>query len=72
MIYSEDISKICALCVNAQILQDNENEIYCEKRKKNMLIHNDGCKKFEYDIFKKTVRPKRRLKTDFSPEDFSL
>lgn len=71
MIYSEDINKICALCRSAEVLQDNEDELFCSSRKKNVPINNT-CKKFEYDIFKKTVHRKRRLKTDFSPEDFSL
>ena len=71
MIYSDDINKICALCCNAEHISDNEDEMYCSKKKKNTAI-NDSCKKFEYDIFKKPVHRKRRLNSEFSPEDFTL
>lgn len=72
MIYSEDINKICALCVFAEPKDNTEDELFCSRRKKNTAATNSGCKKFKYDIFKKTVRRKKRLKTDFSPEDFTL
>ena len=72
MIYSEDINKVCALCIHAQKLEDNEDEMYCTLYKKNTAATNGDCKKFKYDIFKKTVRRKKQFKTDFSPEDFIL
>ena len=72
MIYSEDINRVCALCVHAQKCEDNEDEMYCTIYKKNTAATNGDCKKFKYDIFKKTVRRKRRLKTEFTAEDFEL
>ena len=71
MIYSEDINKICALCEYAQPVDGDEDTMLCIKKKKNTAI-NDSCAKFKYDIFKKVVRRKRRLRTDFNPEDFVL
>ena len=72
MIYSEDINKVCALCVNAEPIPENKDEMYCKLYKKNTAITKNDCKKFNYDIFKKTVRRKRRFKTSFSAEDFTL
>ena len=72
MIYSEDINKICALCIHAQKSDDNEDEVYCTLHKKNTAATKGDCKKFRYDIFKKPIRRKRRLKTGFSAEDFEL
>lgn len=72
MIYSEDINKVCALCIHAQKSEENEDEMYCTLYKKNTAASNGDCKKFKYDIFKKTVRRKRRLKTEFTAEDFEL
>ena len=72
MIYSEDINKVCALCVNAEPIPENKDEMYCKLYKKNTAITKNDCKKFKYDIFKKTVRRKRRLKTEFTAEDFEL
>ncbi len=71
MIYSEDINKVCALCEFSQALEGDEDNLLCTKHKKNTAI-TDSCAKFKYDIFKKPVRRKRRLKTDFNPEDFVL
>lgn len=72
MIYSENINKICALCVHASSVENNEEEMYCAVKEKNMPLSTPDCGKFKYDIFKKVVRRKKRLKTDFSAEDFTL
>lgn len=71
MIYSEDINKVCALCEHSETIDGNEDILLCNINKKNTAI-TDSCAKFKYDIFKKPVRRKRRLKTDFDPEDFVL
>lgn len=71
MIYSEDINKVCGLCVHAQKLE-GDDEMFCTLFKKNTATTQGDCKKFKYDIFKKTVRRKRRLKTEFTAEDFEL
>ncbi|MBQ3125259.1 MAG: hypothetical protein IJC09_07570 [Clostridia bacterium] len=72
MIYSDDINKVCGLCVYAQKLEDSEDEMFCTLFKKNTATSQGDCKKFKYDIFKKTVRRKRRLKTEFTAEDFEI
>lgn len=71
MIYSDDINKICGLCTMAKATDGNEDELFCTRTKKSTTVNN-SCAKFKYDIFKKPVRRKRRLKTNFTPEDFSL
>lgn len=70
MIYSDDINRICALCQNAEKI--NDEEIRCRFYGKSMSGSSDACKKFAYDIFKKQVRRKRKLKTNFSADDFKL
>lgn len=72
MIYSNEINKVCALCRNAETIENNENEMFCRLKKQSMSISAGNCKKFDYDIFKKVVHRKKRLKTNFSAEDFSL
>lgn len=72
MIYSEDINKICALCVNATPIPENDEEMYCELYKKNTAATHCDCKKFKYDIFKKVIHRKRRFKTNLTAEDFQL
>lgn len=69
MIYSDDINKVCGLCVHAQSIEGEDDVFSCKFSKKNTTI-TDSCAKFKYDIFKKPVHRKRRLKTDFKPEDF--
>ena len=70
MIYSENISRVCGLCRHADKL--TENELRCRLKRKNVAVTDADCGKFDYDIFKKTVRRKKRLKTEFDPKDFSL
>ncbi|MCH5209719.1 MAG: hypothetical protein J1F01_02010 [Oscillospiraceae bacterium] len=70
MIYSQDIRKICALCTRAHTHSDDE--MYCEIKKQPVPVNGEGCKKFSYDIMKRTVRRAKKLKTDFKPEDFAL
>lgn len=70
MIYSDEINKTCFLCSHAQI--NDDDHVFCRLKKKNAVKPHDGCKRFDYDIFKKRVRRKKQFKTDFSPEDFTL
>lgn len=73
MIYSEDINKVCGLCVFAKSDTETDGkELLCTLFNKNKEVTESCCKKFKYDIFKKTVHRKRRLKTDFSADDFKL
>ena len=70
MIYSDDINKICAVCVMAN--ECDNGEILCTKKNKTFPATNVACRKFRYDILKKKVRRMRRLKTDYKKEDFTL
>ena len=70
MIYSDDINRICALCQNAD--ERTEDDMFCSLHNKNVSKTDEACKKFVYDIFKKQVRRKKRLKTNFTAEDFTL
>ena len=70
MIYSENINKVCGLCVRAE--KRTDDEMRCLLRQKTVGITEPGCGKFEYDIFKKKVHKKRRLKTNFTENDFTL
>lgn len=71
MIYSEDINKICALCRYSQPT-DDEEKLICSLNNKTVGKSDPDCGKFIYDIFKRPVRRKRKLKTDFNPDDFKL
>lgn len=68
--YSDDIPKICSLCRFASA--QGADGLYCEKKKCIVGAADDACKKYSYDILKRTVRRKKPLKTDFSAEDFEL
>lgn len=71
MIYSKDINKICALCQNAKQVKGDTSHFKCDIQSCYMPL--DGtCDKFVYDIFKKPVHRKRRLKKNYRAEDFSL
>lgn len=72
MIYSENINKVCGLCVNAESIDGNDESMFCTVKKENVGISDTECKKFQYDIFKKKVRRKKRLKTNYDPNDFKL
>ena len=70
MIYSDEINKICAVCVMAT--ESGDGEILCTKKNKTFPATTTGCRKFRYDILKKRVKRMRRLKTDYKKEDFTL
>ena len=70
MIYSDDINKICAVCVMAN--ENGDGEILCTKKNKTFHANTEACKKFRYDILKKKVKRMRQLKTDYKKEDFTL
>ncbi len=70
MIYSKQDNPKCTLCIYATIDKPSGN-VNCEL--KGTVPSDFLCKKFKYDIFKKTIRPKKRLsKNNFSKEDFFL
>lgn len=70
MVYSSDIEQKCALCRHSKKIDGKELEVVCEK--KGVVSSTYVCKKFKYDIFKKKVRRRKPLDTDYSPEDFSI
>lgn len=70
MIYSQDIDKKCAVCQYAE--KQGEDEIYCAKKKQTVPFNSDACDKFCYDILKRNTRRRKKLKTNFNPEDFKL
>lgn len=71
MIYSEDINKICALCRKSKTVVGSTEHLECTE--KNEFVPLDGtCGRFEYDIFKKPTRRRRRLSQKFSADDFKL
>ena len=68
--YSPDIEKICALCVNAK-KTDDPFQFQCSK--KGSVRYNFTCKKFRYDIFKKKLPPRRNLNEKiYTEDDFSI
>lgn len=72
MIYSENINKVCALCRYAEYSDPGAETAYCTLHKKNVDSSAPDCGRFVYDIFKRTVRRKKRLKTGLTAEDFKL
>ena len=70
MIYSKTENPRCTLCVHADENKTSGN-ILCDI--KGTVPADFVCKKFKYDIFKKTVKPKKKfVKPEFKPEDFSV
>lgn len=71
MIYSEDIDRICALCRWSKTVVGVDDHLECGLKNEYIPL-NRTCDKFEYDIFKKPTRRRRRLKNTFKIDDFKL
>lgn len=71
MIYSEDINKVCGLCKRAHRM-GSEDEMHCEIKRQNVSALGEACPKFQYDIMKRRVRRRKKLKSYFNPEDFQI
>lgn len=70
MIYQEVENPKCNLCVHADTNKTSGN-ILCDI--KGTVPADYVCKKFKYDIFKKTVKQKKKLiDKNFCKEDFSV
>lgn len=67
--YDPDIEAKCALCQKAELIPGT-NQVLCEKY--GVVEYNYVCKKYKYDIFKKKVRRRGALDTNYSEEDFSI
>lgn len=72
MIYSENINKICGLCVKAKPIKGMDTHMQCTKRNECVPISNEACAKFEYDIFKRNTRRRKKSAAKFNAEDFKL
>ena len=70
MIYSDDINKVCAVCVMAK--ESENGEMLCTLKNKTFPAASAACKRFRYDILKKKVKRIRHPKTDYKKEDFTL
>ncbi len=70
MIYSKVENPKCSLCVYADKNKTSGN-VLCDI--KGTVPADFVCKKFKYDIFKKTVKPKKAIGTKkFCADDFSV
>ena len=72
MIYSEDINKVCGLCVKASRVKGSETHMRCALCGEYVPISRSACKKFEYDIFKRRTGRRKKSAGKFKPEDFIL
>lgn len=72
MIYSEEINKICGLCLHAEYTDGSGDDMYCSKRRRNVTAGCEACRKFKYDILKRTARRKRKKLKTYSSSDFEL
>ncbi len=68
MIYRKTIEPRCSLCKNASFIQNSLN-INCKiyGQRPNDFV----CKKYDYDIFKRQIKPKPKMKI-FKSKDFDL
>ena len=70
MIYSKVENPKCATCANCEI-QENGGNVLCEI--KGTVPADYCCRKYKYDIFKKKIKPRKKLiKNKFSKDDFLL
>ncbi|MDY3030862.1 MAG: hypothetical protein SOS24_03750 [Clostridia bacterium] len=71
-IYSSEIPRICAYCVNAERAAEEADETVCRRDGKTVEITKEACRHYKYDILKRTVRRRKPFKTNLTQEDFSL
>ena len=70
MIYSKNDNPKCSSCVYATI-QENGGNVHCEI--KGTIPADFCCKKYKYDIFKKKIKPRKKLNlNNYSQENFEL
>ena len=72
MIYSEEIPKICSLCIFANKAPADAEFVFCRRENQNKGITESACRFYKYDILKRSVKRRKALKVDFSEEDFRL
>lgn len=69
--YSDDIEKICALCVHAHAVKGTVTHMQCTHVGGYVPLSHT-CLDFKYDVLKKRVRRKPPLKHNFTADDFKL
>lgn len=72
MIYSEEINKICGLCEYAEAIEDDTDCMRCVKKNIGVALTNASCRKFKYDIMKRTARRRKKKLKSYSAADFEL
>lgn len=68
MIYRKTIEPKCILCKNAELIENSLNvncKIYGTRPA------DFACKKYDYDIFKREIKQKAKLKV-YKKEDFDI
>lgn len=70
MIYSDEINRVCGLCSHARLLDGDD--VYCEKKRRNYTVSREACRKFKYDIFKRSAKRRRRKLKTYSSSEFEL
>lgn len=70
--YSPDIEKICAVCVNAKPVKGIMTHMACSVHGGYVPCSKDACDSFGYDIFKKKVKRHKNLDKTYDPEAFKL
>ena len=67
-IFNKNQRKSCAFCAYG-IKSDYSNEIFCKK--KGIVGTDDVCRKYKYDVLKRTPEAKT-ISKNYSSEDFKL
>ena len=67
-LFNKKITPKCIYCTNGTPTADNQN-VLCEK--KGVMLPDSHCRKFSYDVLKRTPDNQPVLPT-FSAEDFSI
>lgn len=68
MIYRKSTQPRCGLCKHATIT-DNSLNVICDIKGK--VPSDFACKKYSYDIFKREIKSKSKIKS-FKKEDFEI
>lgn len=69
--YSENVDKICEVCVYAKSVKGTATHRKCELGGGYVPL-SYSCDSFKYDILKKKVRRKPKLEHSFTAEDFKI
>ncbi len=68
MIYRKSIEPRCRLCAHATLTENSLN-VMCDIKGK--MPCDFACKKYKYDIFKREIKPKPKMKK-YKAEDFVI